>query len=888
MSISVCKCEIFTQLSSVKSIMKPVHDPNRQQSTSVPTNVTSHIVSTGNPALSSVKTIPVSTARVVPHTSTATLTLVGSGTANIRPVTSVAGIATSFHVSKATVANISGPRSAVTGPMMRNIVTTPTATPTGPGTSTSFVPGIRALARPPGVVTTAGPAWATGGVNKGTPTATKITTTVPTSFQAGPRVATPLTVTTRPIAVTTPQPRPELTTLRTTKPTGPTFTAQTPLTHLAVAPLPAGHTGQAAGTALTLQPIVVSTTNNPPGATKTIAAAGTPGRQTGLHPIGPKVITQPAHGHIITHLSGGKPGAPITGVTRGQVPQSQAGTPFTTAPGGTQVKVLTQAAPGTLITDVLAQPGATTTTLIPSGITPLERGTVVTSASYSLPTGYYYDATAGGGSLIAAAPAHPGIAHPGTSHQLIRTFTPAMQQPTMHLQQTGTFQQAEGDAPRKSAFASNPAVTSSNVTRFNPVMVMETSSRLPPTTQAEGGNEPHHHHQQQQQQQQPPTSTHSSSSGQPMQQVSSQAPTPQQQQQPATTQSQLPVSSQSCSTSSSLHISTPGVSSLPSTPTSTPSKFCASPRPSILRKREHDGTPSKVQKNLGPMLAALLPSGNSSPPPSPPGRPDSRDGGGKEGSGAHSSAGSSTISATSSPGLPCDGDNTGSQGSITIKSEPVDVADGASNNGTNGNGDTMSPRKKPRKQQLTGNELQEPPYSDENAEFAEDQIKKENEANHKDGQDGSAACTPRSSGASIASRRRPSVSLLQAYRTCWKPRNNHFVRPSDVRPREERRPTVAELSSQKRVAQREEDVLGQLSGVLDTMEKAGSEAGNESTGKDLNRTNELIRSNMQRSKVVRDQLEECRMQLLRLLDHTPPVVDIIKRNANRRQAKKKY
>jgi hypothetical protein len=45
---------------------------------------------------------------------------------------------------------------------------------------------------------------------------------------------------------------------------------------------------------------------------------------------------------------------------------------------------------------------------------------------------------------------------------------------------------------------------------------------------------------------------------------------------------------------------------------------------------------------------------------------------------------------------------------------------------------------------------------------------------------------------------------------------------------------------------------------------------------------------MQRSKVVRDQLDECRTQLLKLLDHGKPVVEIIKRNANRRQPKKKY
>lgn len=62
--------------------------------------------------------------------------------------------------------------------------------------------------------------------------------------------------------------------------------------------------------------------------------------------------------------------------------------------------------------------------------------------------------------------------------------------------------------------------------------------------------------------------------------------------------------------------------------------------------------------------------------------------------------------------------------------------------------------------------------------------------------------TPSRGAAAVSTRRRPSVSLLQTYRTCWKPRNNHFLRPTDVRPREDRRPTVAELSSQKSVVQR--------------------------------------------------------------------------------------
>ena len=60
----------------------------------------------------------------------------------------------------------------------------------------------------------------------------------------------------------------------------------TPLTHLAVTPMTAGQGGSGQGTALTLQPIMVSTTSNPAGAAK--LGTGTP-RQGTLHPIGPKV-----------------------------------------------------------------------------------------------------------------------------------------------------------------------------------------------------------------------------------------------------------------------------------------------------------------------------------------------------------------------------------------------------------------------------------------------------------------------------------------------------------------------------------------------------------------------------------------------------------------------
>jgi len=103
-----------------------------------------------------------------------------------------------------------------------------------------------------------------------------------------------------------------------------------------------------------------------------------------------------------------------------------------------------------------------------------------------------------------------------------------------------------------------------------------------------------------------------------------------------------------------------------------------------------------VAKNLVPLLTSL--SANramSSPPCSPKGDQD----------GGCQSSGSTTVSATSSPGL----DEEPEQSRITIN--PIVE---------------MSPRKKPRKQQLTGVELTEARCTEEEMQFiTEEKMKKE-------------------------------------------------------------------------------------------------------------------------------------------------------------------
>lgn len=45
-------------------------------------------------------------------------------------------------------------------------------------------------------------------------------------------------------------------------------------------------------------------------------------------------------------------------------------------------------------------------------------------------------------------------------------------------------------------------------------------------------------------------------------------------------------------------------------------------------------------------------------------------------------------------------------------------------------------------------------------------------------------------------------SLLESYKQNWKAAHNHFQRYTDVKPREERRPTVIDLANQPRVTEK--------------------------------------------------------------------------------------
>ncbi|PRD32158.1 UNVERIFIED_CONTAM: Histone deacetylase complex subunit [Trichonephila clavipes] len=139
---------------------------------------------------------------------------------------------------------------------------------------------------------------------------------------------------------------------------------------------------------------------------------------------------------------------------------------------------------------------------------------------------------------------------------------------------------------------------------------------------------------------------------------------------------------------------------------------------------------------------------------------------------------------------PSEGHNVTTINSCTIKKEPG-ISENACHNLEGAVKDMRiveaSPRKKPRKQLLAANELMETHSSegDENNFDSKSRIKEEHDEDKK----------------YVTFYKRPSMSLLSSYRQTWKARLNHFSRYSDVKPKEEKKPTVNELANQKGILQ---------------------------------------------------------------------------------------
>ncbi|XP_048845463.1 LOW QUALITY PROTEIN: histone deacetylase complex subunit SAP130-like [Brienomyrus brachyistius] len=150
-------------------------------------------------------------------------------------------------------------------------------------------------------------------------------------------------------------------------------------------------------------------------------------------------------------------------------------------------------------------------------------------------------------------------------------------------------------------------------------------------------------------------------------------------------------------------------------------------------------------------------------------------------------------------------------------------------------------------------------------------------------------------------RSRPPVTLLRHYRNPWKAAYHHFQRYSDIRVKEEKKGTLQDVANQKGIACRaqgwkihlcaaqllqltslEHDVYGRLSTLQEGLfpkKKAGADD-------DLHRINELIQGNMQRCKLVMDQITEAREAMMKVLDHKERVLKLLNKNGGPKKVSK--
>ncbi|XP_035222877.1 histone deacetylase complex subunit SAP130-like isoform X1 [Stegodyphus dumicola] len=219
-----------------------------------------------------------------------------------------------------------------------------------------------------------------------------------------------------------------------------------------------------------------------------------------------------------------------------------------------------------------------------------------------------------------------------------------------------------------------------------------------------------------------------------------------------------------------------------------------------------------------------------------------------------------------------------------------------------------SPRKKPRKQllyansfQIAANELMETHSSEGEENNFDVKVKIKEELGVKEEE--KTKC--------VTFYKRPTMSLLSSYHQPWKARHNHFARYSDVKPKEEKKPTVNELANQKGILQLangwkvyhlttqmdeviglEETVYSRLSHLLNFVENDPPALRNRTLlnsdeDRIINKLTDLIKGNLQRSKIVQEQVTESKQLAIKVLDHKANIVEMVNKYISKRPLKKK-
>ncbi|BFZ06116.1 hypothetical protein BsWGS_09156 [Bradybaena similaris] len=155
----------------------------------------------------------------------------------------------------------------------------------------------------------------------------------------------------------------------------------------------------------------------------------------------------------------------------------------------------------------------------------------------------------------------------------------------------------------------------------------------------------------------------------------------------------------------------------------------------------------------------------------------------------------------------------------------------------------------------------------------------------------------------VLNKPKPTYVLLQPDFINNKTKNNHFTRYSDVKPKEERRPTVNELSNQRSIMQKvngwklyfSASQLEELMEVEREMEEQfaavqaalvqipSSRISNEEAVK----IHEMSQANIQRCQLIQNQLSEAMAAMIRTLEHKPRIQEIVNKHMSKRPIKKK-
>ncbi|KAF0314499.1 Histone deacetylase complex subunit SAP130 [Amphibalanus amphitrite] len=207
----------------------------------------------------------------------------------------------------------------------------------------------------------------------------------------------------------------------------------------------------------------------------------------------------------------------------------------------------------------------------------------------------------------------------------------------------------------------------------------------------------------------------------------------------------------------------------------------------------------------------------------------------------------------------------------------------------------LSPRKKPRKQNLASTVSAAPaasfpavpfsrprparPGSDDEMNFLRERMRTPASSSAAST---AAAVAPRPAEPAPPPPKRPAMSLLNSYgpRT-WKPASSHFVKYTDVRGRDERRPTIADLASQKHISQKVNGwKIHHISEMLRASERMSFSRRED---KEITKLNELIK----RSKILRDQLSEAKVQITSVFEHKEAIEQAIERYGRKRPTRKR-